>query len=316
MTEENDTQQVLNRQQVDGLVSQRLQQFRPRNWEDDISFNSIDDLPFENLPPISEFSDQLEQLSREKIPLEEIKSFASKDVAPLPCPADREGYSANHHARYWFTGLSDYFSILEVAERHSVDIQSYFDFGCASGRVLRHFVAQSEIQELWGSDINARHIRWLYEHLPMRVKPVANFAIPHLPFADHYFDVISAFSVFTHIDTFETCWLAELKRILKPGGLAYLTIHNEDTWAVLRSELDNPDNRLIKSMEMADPDAKSKLNSDMPEGRTVFRFTHRGPYRCQVFHSNSFIKNVWGRFFDVVEILPCHHVRQSVVVLK
>ena len=307
---------MLNKDQINGLISQRLTQFRPRNWEDDISFNSIEDQPFENLPSIAEFADQFNQLDKEKISLDQIKAYAANDTAALPCPKDREGYSANYHVRYWFTGLSDYLSILEAAERLNIDIQRYFDFGCASGRVLRHFVAQSEIEELWGSDINARHIRWLYEHLPMRVKPIANHAIPHLPVADNYFDVISAFSVFTHIDTFETCWLAELKRILKPGGMAYLTIHNEDTWAVLRDEIDNSENRLINSMEMADPDVKEKLKGEMPEGRTVYRFTHRGPYRCQVFHSNSFIKNVWGRFFDDVEILPCHHVRQLVVILK
>jgi SAM-dependent methyltransferase len=197
-----------------------------------------------------------------------------------------------------------------------VTLQKYFDFGCASGRVIRHFVAQDDIPEIWGSDINARHIRWLCDHMPMSVKPIANHCIPQLPIADNTFDLITAFSVFTHIDTFETCWLAELKRILAPGGLAYLTVHNEDTWRSLREEVENQNNRLIQNMVAVDPETPQKLTDEMPEGRHVYRFTTRGPYRTQVFHSNNYIRNVWGRFFNVVSIKPCHHARQSVVVLN
>jgi hypothetical protein len=35
-----------------------------------------------------------------------------------------------------------------------------------------------------------------------------------------------------------------------------------------------------------------------------------------VFHSNNYLRNVWGRFFEVVEILPRHHVRQTVMLLR
>lgn len=316
MKDEQDDNKVLNKGQVQSLINRRLNQFRHWCWEDDISRNSIEDEPFENMPSIEAFVDELERMRHERISVDQIKAHAVKDSAPIPCPEDREGYSAKHTGRYWFSGLDDYLKILEVAEQNSIEIQRLFDFGCASGRVLRHFAAQSEIMELWGSDINARHVRWICEYLPKTVKPIANHAIPHLPFADRFFDVVTAFSVFTHIDTFESCWLAELKRILKPGGIIYLTVHNEDTWQQLQKEIDNPNNRLIESMQMADPEIKKKLLDDIPDGKTIYRFTTKGPYRAQIFHSNSYIQNVWGRYFDSVEILPLHHVRQSVVILK
>ena len=31
---------------------------------------------------------------------------------------------------------------------------------------------------------------------------------------------------------FELAWLAELRRVLVPGGFAYLTIHSEHTWRI------------------------------------------------------------------------------------
>ncbi|MEM9412239.1 MAG: class I SAM-dependent methyltransferase [Planctomycetota bacterium] len=306
----------LNREQIHLLVSNRLSQFRHLAWEDDLSRNSIDDLPFENLPPISELLKTVDRIPNAKISMDEIRSFAANDSAPIPCPDDRERYSLHHNEQYWYSGLNDYLTVLEATKRHGLEVKKFFDFGCASGRVIRHFVAQTEIDEIWGSDINARHIRWLCEFMPSRVKPIANCAIPNLPLADHQFDLVTAFSVFTHIDTFETCWLAELKRILRPGGLAYLTIHNEDTWSQLGKEIDNEKNRLVQSLIEMEPNVKEQLKDSMPEGKKIYRLTHLGPYRAQVFHSNRYIENVWGRFFDIVEILPCHHVRQSVVILR
>ena len=80
----------------------------------------------------------------------------------------------NYNARYFMTGLADFLKIKQVAQQYQLDLNSYLDFGCASGRVLRHFCAQSEIPNLWGSDINGRHIRWLNDYMPPRLKLVHN----------------------------------------------------------------------------------------------------------------------------------------------
>ena len=306
----------LSKEHVHQLVSNRLSNFRHRNWEDDVSRNSIDTEPFENLPPITEMKSSWLRREAAGIVDVDLPEYVGRDLAAIPCAEDREGYSGRNNARYWLVGLRDYLDVVGVASQQGVTINRILDFGCASGRVIRHFAAQSDIEEIWGSDLNARHIRWLCENMSANVRPIANHSFPHLPVVDHYFDAITAFSVFTHIDTFETAWLAELRRILSKTGFAYITVHNEDTWKSLRDEVDNENNRLIQSLISMDESLKQKLFEDMPEGRQVFRFTHMGPYRAQVFHSNSYIKNVWGRFFKIVDILPCHHNRQSVVIMK
>ena len=314
--EKEDGQRILNKEQVDLLISRRLHQHRPESWEDDISRYNDDHEPFQNGPRAIELLGTQKRYGNTDLSDDELMEFAKRDVAPLPDVQDREGYGVKRDLSYWISGLNDYLKVMELIERQQLEVERMLDFGCASGRVLRHFAAQTDIGEIWGSDINARHIRWLCENLPRNVKPIANHSIPQLPIADHYFDLITSFSVFTHIDTFELCWLAELKRILKPGGIAYITVHNEDTWRQLRSDSENKNNRLIQAMIEIDPESKQKLAEEMPNGKTVYRFTNHGPYRAHVFHSNSYIENVWGRFFNVEDILPCHHARQSVVLMR
>jgi SAM-dependent methyltransferase len=246
----------------------------------------------------------------------DISDYVSRDTYPIPSAEDREGYTPGFDGTYWLSGFEDYLKIMEFVKKFSLEPKAVFDFGCASGRVIRHFAAQTEIPEIWGSDINARHIRWLCEHLPHTVKPIFNHCIPTLPIPDKSIDVISAFSVFTHIDTFETCWLAELRRILSDDGFAYLTVHNEDTWEMISDQVDNEENRLVQSMLRIDPTVREALQGPLPDTRTVYRFSQSGPYRAQVFHSNNYLRQVWGRFFEIEEILPGHHIRQTVLVLR
>jgi ubiquinone/menaquinone biosynthesis C-methylase UbiE len=308
---------------VKRMIKNHLQQWRPPAWEDDISRNTLDENSFANLIapadlPIDAFyaSEELSDFVEQLVGREELVEMIARDRLPIPSAPDREGYSPGYDGVYWMSGLNDYLKVSAIAEKYQLSPESCLDFGCATGRVLRHFAVQSKCKQVWGTDINARHIRWLEQYMPQHVRPVFNHAIPSLPIADSSVDVITAFSVFTHIDTFESSWLAELNRILSRNGICYLTVHNEDTWRVLRDEIDNPNNRLVQSIMKIDPDFGSALKGEMPDKRTVYRFTDFGPYRAQVFHSNNYLKKVWGRFFNVREIIPCHHVRQTVVVLQ
>lgn len=311
----------VSREELQGIITQRLQGSRPVAWEEDISRNTLDDKPFSNQPapsetPVEKFTSQgiFHQLKK-WLDDQTIEELVANDVSPIPSDDDREGYCPGNDPHYWLSGLIDYFRINEAAMNHEISFNSFLDFGCATGRVIRHFAAQSEIQDIWGTDINRRHIRWLSEFMPMTVKPVFNHCIATLPLRDNSVDLITAFSVFTHIDTFETHWLAEIRRILSDDGMAYLTVHNEATWERLADHVDNQKNRLVQSMIQIDPTIPELLQQPMPEDRLVYRFSQSGPYRAQVFHSNDYLRRVWGRFFTIKEILPLHHGLQTVVVL-
>ena len=59
---------------------------------------------------------------------------------------------------------------------------------------------------------------------------------PICPFEDNYFDLVYGISVFTHISDLADAWFLELLRVLRPGGHAYLTIHDEHTVELLLGE--------------------------------------------------------------------------------
>jgi len=306
--------------QENHFMRDQLAQWRPHAWEDDISRNTLDTAPFQNGKPVAQQNvsgyNQLGRwLSPELLAGRSVAEMAARDTWPIPSPTDREGYLPGYDIAYWASGLADYIKVMAVAAEHAGSVESLYDFGAASGRVLRHFAVQSDIPELWASDINQRHVRWLCEFMPPHVKAFANHALPCLPMAAESIDVICAFSVFTHIDTFETAWLAELYRILRPGGLAYLTVHDEATWRRL-ADGDASNSRVVSTIQSCSNYRPGDFERPLPEGRTVFRYTTLGPYRGLVFHSRSYLDSVWGRYFQVIDVLAGHHQRQSVALLR
>lgn len=57
---------------------------------------------------------------------------------------------------------------------------------------------------------------------------VNNRPEPPLTFESGYFDVVSSFSVFTHLnERLQDLWLLEIARVLKPGGIVILSVHGE-----------------------------------------------------------------------------------------
>ena len=243
----------------------------------------------------------------------DFRKMVLRDNYPLPADLFREGYCLGNDISYWLHGLVSYLKVMNTVQRRGIQPQSILDFGSASGRVVRHFRNQLDDATVWAADINPNHIRWLTTHFPLRLRAVVVGELPGLPIADNSFDLICAFSVFTHIDELEMNWLAELRRVMRPGGLCYFTIHNDETWHAL-SKL-SPENRLIKSMLKTPTFEIEQLHQPIPQGKTAYHFAKDGLYCSQVFHSNDYLMDVWGQFFEIIEVQPCAHQNQSVVVM-
>jgi SAM-dependent methyltransferase len=128
-------------------------------------------------------------------------------------------HTGSLHARY----LRE---LLERVDRPLGSMDAILDFGCGCGRIMRWFT-DANGTELHGCDYNDDLIRWCTEHLTL-VHARTSELRPPLPYADGSFDFLYAFSVFTHLSVeLARQWLAEIERVLKPGGLMWFTVHGE-----------------------------------------------------------------------------------------
>lgn len=233
--------------------------------------------------------------------------LADRDPAPIPAAPNREGYNGQHHFQYWLCGYRDYRKTLEAVEPYGATSGRYFDFGGSSGRIFRHFAFQSDNWDVWSSDFKLSSVDWNMRHFPRKIKTFLNNSNPSLPLPDNYFDLVTAYSVFTHINEPETSWLVELRRILRVGGIAYLSIHDEATWK-------NQEDALRQTVNTFRPDIANA--PELPAGKSVVTFREDDPYNCNVFHSRDYIENIWGRYFEICAIKSSYLDRQAVVVCR
>lgn len=247
---------------------------------------------------------------RELSQSQKISAMLDRDQMPIPSTRDREGYYGDRHFEYWLSGLSDYLRVREALGGMEWRRGKLLDFGGATARVARHFYAQGELSDITICDVNINNVEWVLEYLPSAFGAFKNAFLPTLPFRDEHFDVITAFSVFTHIDEYELAWLYELRRVLKPGGILYVSVHNDDTWKILPSTF--VFNILMQSEEFR---LTYPRRADLEE-RLVFRYSSEEVYNCNTFHPNAHIHRVWGRLFKVLAIRPLCHSYQSAVILK
>lgn len=295
---------------------ENAEQFRVKNTVIDNVLPAISTWPREKLRRF-----RYTDLDGERITLETAE-FAHLDPHPLPKPIDREGYATEENSdRYWVSGLADWRNITSAVDRY-LDYERplrILDFGCASGRVLRHAHADfNTATDIHGCDLAPANIEWIKRHLPDAINGTVNSSAPKLSYPDNAFDIVTAFSVFTHIDKNEIEWLLELKRTVRPGGILYLTIHNDATWEKAK---DRP--ATIKQFEhqnQFDDNIKiaiEDLAKPMPKERIVFRKDHEAVYNCNVWHNDDYIRREWGRHFEILKIANNAHANfQTPVILR
>jgi SAM-dependent methyltransferase len=103
--------------------------------------------------------------------------------------------------------------------------------GCGCGRILRHLPRPPAApKRLYAFDIDPEGLSWVNEYLPW-VETSRTDGLPSLPYADGTFDLIFNHSVMAHLDVaYQDAWLGELRRALKPRGIATLTVSGKNAF--------------------------------------------------------------------------------------
>jgi SAM-dependent methyltransferase len=268
-------------------------------WEDMISINSRADTSTETLGRAVDYLHQDRgdvAWDRKRIPLD---LALANDGFPIPTTAQREGYYGDNHFNYWASGLRDYCQLVAWMTPRNLPHRTLLDMGCATGRFLRH--AHADFTEVIGCDINRKHVDWIGQHLGSDIRVFQNTSVPSLPLPDESVDVVTGFSVFTHIECFDTTWLMELRRILRPDGIAWLI---EPSWPLYPALTSHPDY------------AQYRNTRSLPADRLVFRWHTERSYSANVFYTERYIQRTWGRILTFRETFPALPHFQDVVVLQ
>lgn len=176
----------------------------------------------------------------------------------------------------------------------SFDGKRVLDFGCGAGRTLKHFLAEAERAEFWGVDIDAASIDLLSQTLSPPLSVMRSGEMPPLELESASFDLIWSISVFTHLTDNSLPWLLELHRLLKPGGLLIATYMGRWTSELLAGE----------------PWDEDRV------GMNVLRHDHPASDGAPlVLISDWWLREHWGRAFEVLEIAPKIH-NQSWALLR
>lgn len=107
------------------------------------------------------------------------------------------------------------------------ELGAVLDWGCGCSRILRHWAPHFGTVDFTGTDIDDVMISWDQVNVT-GVRFAVNGAEPPLPCGDEEFDLVYGASVFTHLDeSMQQTWLAELRRVVRPGGLLLLSTHGQ-----------------------------------------------------------------------------------------
>lgn len=105
---------------------------------------------------------------------------------------------------------------------------SILDWGCGTGRILRHLPSiLSKGNYFYGTDYNEKYVKWCSDNLE-GIQFKNNELKPPLNFKSDTMDVIYGISIFTHLsENLHFSWMKELTRVLKNGGILFLTTHGD-----------------------------------------------------------------------------------------
>lgn len=214
-----------------------------------------------------------------------------RDGAPdrLPIPSSKLIFLVSGTTDIsWFleAGSMGAATVRDALRRHGIELEgldSILDFGCGCGRVLRYWRSLTETK-VYGTDYNPWLVEWSRRNLPFGQFSV-NQLEPPLAYESASFDLIYAFSVFTHLtEDLQIAWIRELTRVLKPGGHLLISTHGER----YVDRLNESERQKFAAGQLV---VKNNLNAP-------------GTNTCSAYHPLSYIHDRLALDLEVLEFVP------------
>ena len=150
-------------------------------------------------------------------------------VVPPSTVVDKvQGHNKADRNTFLGTGYRQTAAHLRDLHAHGYDVgrmRRMLDMGVGTGRLLLHFLPFE--LERYGCDVNPTAVEWTSGVLGDLADIQLTKREPPLPYSDGFFDLVIASAVLTHTPVCEQSgWIAELGRVLKPGGCLIASVHD------------------------------------------------------------------------------------------
>jgi len=214
-------------------------------------------------------------------------------------------------ARFLERGRASYHDLARALAGVGRSLDSFeriLDWGCGCGRVTRWLREDLGDRELVGVDIDSLAIRWCAQYLPFG-RFVTCEPRPPLDFPDAHFDLVINHSVLSHLDrSMQDEWLAELHRIVRPGGLIVLSVQGDSAFAAMSASWGS--SRAAERRRVLETDGLLHITDD--EAGSPFPDFYRS-----TFHATWYVFAHWAQRFPIRAFYPRGALSfQDVVVLE
>jgi len=247
---------------------------------------------------------------------------------PVPPNSSMRKTGSRSIRHYFISGINSYLPIATIALQRGVALDRpirILDFGCGVCRQLLHFTRHYPNARYFACDIDYTLIDFVKKNYPMVRAELSNFR-PPLPFERDSMDMIYSVSIFSHLSPDDQpAWLAELNRILRPGGHCFLTTEG---WTAYRTSE-------LAGVFAGDAEPAAELLSrsgviykEYDYLDTQRRHRHLSPkvnrtYGVEGTYGNTvitpeYIRNNWSQYgFEIVDIIQgIIDYRQDLVVMQ
>jgi SAM-dependent methyltransferase len=209
------------------------------------------------------------------------------------------------------TGATDFGRLARAVEvfsgRPMEAFESILDWGVGCGRVARYATKRVPARAFSGCDVDEENVRWCRENLPGTYHHTPMF--PPLPFPEASYDLVYGISVFTHFkEALQDAWLADLRKILVPGGICLVTTHGRTTieYAGLKPR---------EYVDLKDSLARRGIVVGGQNDQLDGAVEHSSEY-VNTFHSMDYITRRWSEHFEILGIVPGYIFTHDLVVLR
>ena len=256
----------------------------------------------------------------------DVPSYRGFPMAGFPAEALQVGMIGSSNQGALREGFNFYRAVRDICSKHGQQWDgegALLDFGTGWGRYARIFMKDFRPENVVGVDVDDHFIKICRETFPYgRFETVT--ALPPTNLEDCEFDLVVAYSVFSHLaEHAATAWIYEFARILRPGGMVAITTQGRSLLAVCEQmrEQEKHDHPWHRHLALSFTD-RAACEAAYDAGEYLYSATGGGDMRSAEFYGEAliprgFVERHWCDAFDLIEFIDDRRfLPQALIVLR